>query len=104
MLTIAHQSLYTEKPKAAAGMFIEGDLWGHAHSLIQGDELDLQYFGTSLRYHVGEKGDPIESLPVIVTLTGNMVYIDQGARKMRAKLTTWNSNDEPVSFSGWLWL
>ena len=103
MWTTEWNTLYHNKPTAKPGMTsIQGDEWTSANPIIEGDELDVKYFDTNIRYE--RYDDIIPSLPVIVELTGKMVYCEGASRKMRCKITTWDNNEDPVSFLGWLWL
>jgi hypothetical protein len=85
-------------------MWVEGDDWNHTNPLIEGDDLDEQYFNTRLRYD--RPDNLIPSLPVKIEITGRVVHVTPtfGSRKVRARITTWDSNEEPVSFGGWLWI
>ena len=81
---------------------LQGDEWPHALSIIEGDEWDLKYFGTNLRY--SRNDNIIPSLPVRVEITGAKVHINNYYTRMRCLITTWNHDEQPVSFRGWLYL
>ena len=106
MYTMNWWEVYKECPRAKPGMTaIKGDEWpSHdINPIIEGDNFDNKYFGTMLRYE--RYDDIIPSLPVKIKLTGVKVYFDGSyTRKMRCKITTWDNNEEPVSFLGWLYL
>lgn len=105
MYTMDWWQLYQTLPRAEPGMTaIQGDEWPHANPIIEGDDLDMQYFRTHIRYE--RYDDIIPSLPVRVELTGRKVYTGYGfdQSKMRCRITTWDNNEDPVSFGGWLYL
>ena len=105
MITMDWPLLFQNAPSAKPGMTaIKGDDWPeHAvYPIISGDDLDIQLFGTGLRYD--RYDDIIPSLPVRIVLTGIKVYCDNYTRKLRCRITTWDQNEEPVSFLGWLYL
>ena len=105
MITLDWPLLFQNAPSAKPGMTaIQGDDWPHANPIIEGDDMDLQLFNTPLRYD--RYDDIIPSLPVTVELTGIKVYCESccDTRKMRCRITTWDQNEEPVSFLGWLYL
>jgi hypothetical protein len=103
MFTMKWHELYDKCPVASVGMSLEGDDWGQCKRIIPGDENDKAFFGTDLRYEIGDAIIP--SLPCIVTITGKAVYITRfGGRKMRVTIKTWDCNENPVEFKGYLWL
>lgn len=94
-----------EPIEAKPGMWIEGDEWkGLRHVIIEGDEWDVKYFGTDLRYDRYDNFIP--SLPFKIEITGRVVHVTPtyGDRKIRVLITTWDSDEKPVSFRGWLWI
>jgi len=96
---VAYEELPTAKPGMTA---IEGDEWAYgAHAIIDGDEIDEKFFGTNLRYDRCEEFIP--TLPVKVEVTGRKLRSCSFSNgKMRCVITTWDCNEEPVSFRGWL--
>lgn len=90
----------SEPIKAEVGMFVKGDAWDQYLRLIEGDAIDLEYFNTNLRY--ARMDDIIPSLPVTIKITGRVVHFTNYAESVRCEITTWDSNEEPVSFRGWL--
>ena len=99
------EGIYKEQPEAKAGMTsIEGDEWLYgAHAIIEGDEVDKEYFDTNLRYDRCEKFIP--SLAVKVEITGRKLHSCGFSQyKIRCMITTWDDDEKPVSFRGWLYL
>lgn len=96
--------VYEDELENLVGKWIQGDEWDSANPLIEGDELDKEYFDADLRY--ARMDDIIPSLPVKLKITGRVVYVSPlySSRKVRVLITTWDSNEEPVSFRGWLFL
>ena len=103
MITMDWKLLFQDKPRAIAGKTaIQGDEWHFAQPIVKGNECDVLYFGTDIRY--SRDDDVIPSLPVKVEITGRKVYVDSMTRKIRIKITTWDAHELPVSFPGWLYL
>ena len=103
-MSIDWQYLYKNEPAAVPGMTaIQGDEWPSASAIIPGDDLDRELFNTDIRY---ERSCPvIPSLPVIIKVTGrklHRLYFDHW--RIRCIINTWDSNEERVTFRGWLYL
>jgi len=103
-MSINWQYLYKNEPAAIPGMTaIQGDEWPSASAIIPGDNLDRELFNTDIRYERYCKFIP--SLPVIIKVTGRKCYDSGlGNYRIRCIINTWDSNEERVTFRGWLYL
>ena len=104
--TIPWQYKYKNEPAAIPGMTaIQGDEWPSASAIIPGDSFDQKLFDTDLRYD-RSYCTVIPSLPVKIQVTGRVLHSVGfgGHYKIRCLINTWDSNEERVTFRGWLFL